>query len=74
MKTQLLNEERFIFTNEEEGHEAECFARKFFGTEKQFAIIFNCELIHTSKTFKSFEKKLNQLKEKWNLELSEEIK
>ena len=33
-----------------------------------FSIEFNCKIIHSSKTFKSFENRLNILIEKWNLE------
>jgi hypothetical protein len=33
-----------------------------------FIIEFNGEIIHHSKTFNSFEKRLNKLIEKWNLE------
>ena len=33
-----------------------------------FNILFNGELLHTSKTFKSFENRLKKLIQKWNLE------
>mgnify|MGYP003146116988 FL=1 len=35
-------------------------------------IWFNCKLIHHSKTFKSFEKRLTKLIEKWDLDLLEQ--
>lgn len=37
------------------------------GTFTGFKIWFNGEIIHSSKTFPSFEKRLNQLIEKWGL-------
>lgn len=36
-----------------------------------FKIYFNCSLIHSSKTFKSCERKLNSLIDKWHLELDD---
>jgi len=33
-----------------------------------FNILFNGELLHTSKTFKSFDNRLKKLVQKWNLE------
>ena len=33
-----------------------------------FTIEFNGEVLHSSKTFSSFQKRLNKLIEKWNLE------
>ncbi len=33
-----------------------------------FSIMFNGELLHTSKTFKSFDNRLKKLIQKWNLE------
>ena len=33
-----------------------------------FNILFNGKLLHTSKTFKSFENRLKKLIQKWNLE------
>jgi len=36
-----------------------------------FKIWFNGELLHSSKTFKSFEKRLNILIEKWDLKQTE---
>ncbi len=33
-----------------------------------FSIVFNGELLHLSKTFKSFDNRLKKLIQKWNLE------
>ncbi len=38
-----------------------------------FRLWFNGKLLHTSKTFKSLETRLNKLRFKWNLEESEEL-
>ena len=81
-KEDLLNGEEFLFNNERhcERMQLDDFREatiSFFdgGSSHSWAtgfkIEFNCKLIHSSKTFKSMENKLNKLISTWNLEQSE---
>jgi hypothetical protein len=49
------------------------FDDNFQSWAKGFKIWFNGMLVHHSKTFSSMERKLNELKETWNLEQADEL-
>lgn len=84
-KQELLNGEKFFFNNELHQIEIEdddirqakvwhdgndsCLPSWGHG----FKIFFNGKLIHSSKTFKSLEKRLNKLINDWHLIESEEL-
>lgn len=84
-KQELASGKRFKFSNEEWCEQTQsddirdCEA--WFDGESSglplwghgFKIIFNCKLVISAKTFKSFERKLNQLVETWNLTPIEEL-
>jgi hypothetical protein len=79
MKKELLNGRKYIYNNEnyciQHGDDdirgAEVYYTKHYSWECGFKIWFNGELIHTSKTFSSLERRLNTLLIKWHLELIE---
>lgn len=81
-KQDLLNEQRFSFSNEEfqesNGEDDIRIATCFFidhGLRNSWAtgfkIEFNGQLVHSSKTFDSMQNKLNKLIGKWHLKLTE---
>jgi hypothetical protein len=80
LKSRLLNRELVRLSNEQHcisiGSDDYRSAELTFDAprphmQKQFKIWFNGEIIHLSKTFKSFENRLLKLIGKWNL--TEEI-
>lgn len=81
MRKKLLNGEVIIMSNEEyqtsigsdDIRTAELSFEQSVDSKEYFKIFFNGCLIHMSKTFKPFEKRLKQLVEKWNLKEIKEI-
>ena len=76
LKIRLQNSEEVILSNEifqqEKGQYDIRMATLEFRDDlpswaNGFKITFNGELLHSSKTFKSFEKRLNKLIDKWDL-------
>jgi hypothetical protein len=82
LEQQLRNGEHINFDNEKfcEQNQLDDFRNALctFRNENNntwangFSIRFNGKCIHLSKTFKSFENKLNKLKAKWNLDQTNE--
>ena len=64
----LKNGQDFHFENEE----LECGSITWNDRFKNFAIEFNGKCIHTSKTFKTAEKRLEKLMSEFNCEFTEE--
>jgi hypothetical protein len=87
MKTELTEKalregKTFVFDNEKhqisiEGDDLRAAEVKFreptgqWNWASEFHLWFNGELIHTCKTFKSVNNRLNKLIEKWHLELTD---
>jgi hypothetical protein len=79
MKAQLLHGTKFLFNNEswcvenntDDFRGAEVWFEAGTSWHSGFKIMFNGMLVYSSKTFKSTEKKLNELITKWHLELVE---
>lgn len=76
-KQELIEGKRFVFNNESHqvkiGSDDIRSAEVFFKQSGEtwltgFKIVFNGQLIHSSKTFSAMQKMLNKLIEKWNLE------
>lgn len=75
MKEKLLKGEMIRMSNEEyqtsiggdDIRIAEISFEESVDSKEYYKIFFNGCLIHMSKTFKPFEKRLKQLVEKWNL-------
>lgn len=66
MKAQLLSGEHIEFTSED--NIATLGAMKNHSGKTIFFIEFNAKIIHSSKTFRAFEKKLNDLIQKHGLQ------
>jgi len=64
----LSNENFQAITGDDDIRMATLIQRQNHSWANGFSIEFNGEMVHTSKTFNSFEKRLNKLIEKWNLE------
>ncbi len=45
--------------------------RRFFGVNKEFAIWFNGTIVHSCKTFKSCERKLNELFDRFGCKITD---
>ena len=71
LKQRLENGEEITFSNDSTFSQIELSHGRTLGGSMEFKIWMNCKFIHLSKTFKSFEKKLNELIEKHDLELIE---
>ena len=72
----FFNNEEFQESIGEDGNTREArveFDDNFQDWAKGFKIWFNGMLVHHSKTFPSMDRKLNELKEKWNLEQADEL-
>ena len=77
MKQQLINGKHFHFNNEnhcintdnDDIRGAECWFNPVAGWLGGFKIEFNGSLIHSSKTFVAFKKRLDKLISDWHLEL-----
>ena len=67
LEEKLKSFDKVIFKNEGESLEAECFFDNSNNWTRGFKIWFNGKLIHSTKTFKPLEKRLNKLIEKWDL-------
>jgi len=63
-KTVILNNELFCENSDCGIREAECTFEN-----NHFRIWFNGKFVHISITFESFQRKLEQLKKDWNLQL-----
>ena len=59
MKSQLLNGDQIEF--ESDDHTAICGTLTNHSGVTEFFIMFNAKIIHSSKTFTAFEKRLNTL-------------
>ena len=78
---ELIDGKRFFFNNEDyqnsiggdDIREATVWHDYFPNWAKGFKILFNGRIIHTNKTFKSLENKLNRLIDKWHLIKREEL-
>jgi len=68
LKSRLLNGEEITFSNESTFSSLEISHGKTLSGSMEFKIWMNCKFIHLSKTFKSFENKLNSLIENHDLE------
>ena len=68
LKQRLLQGEEIIFSNDSTFSQLEISHGKTLGGSMEFKIFMNCKFIHLSKTFKSFEKKLNSLIDSHDLE------
>lgn len=64
----LTNENFQAITGDDDIRFAEIMQRQNHSWANGFIIHFNGKTIHTSKTFNSFEKRLNKLIATWNLE------
>ena len=74
-QTELKNGQTFEFDNEQwcERMQNDDLRSGWAHFDKRmgwFCIFFNAKCIHTSKTFKSFENRLNKLFFDWNLEFN----
>ena len=78
MKQELINGKHFHFSNEnhcintesDDIRGAECWFNPVSGWLGGFKIEFNGELIHSSKTFTAFKKRLDKLISDWHLEVT----
>jgi len=68
LKQRLLNGEEITFSNESTFSQLEISHGKTLGGSMEFKIWMNCKFIHLSKTFRSFETKLNSLIDNHDLE------
>lgn len=66
----LDNEEHCINVQSDDFRGAECYYEKTLRGLTGYVIWFNGALIHSSKTFASFEKRLNKLIDKWHLTIN----
>ena len=70
-KSELKKGKTFYFDEDEEGYTARVGYQDFFRTMKYY-IFFNGTIVHSSKTFDSMKRKLNQLIKKYGLEFKGE--
>ena len=68
----LSNESYQVNIESDDIREAECYYENTLRSFKGYKIWFNGSLIHSSITFESFNKRLNKLIDKWNLEFKTE--
>ena len=79
MRQELLSGVKFIYDNSsycdrnqiDDIRQAEVWYKEHKTFGKRFYIEFNGKIIHSYKTFKSFEIRLNKVIAKWNLEMVE---
>lgn len=67
LKTRLIDGEHISFSNED--HLMELSFRKTLGGSEEFIMMFNCKIIHMSKTWKSMWKKIQEKMNKHELEI-----
>jgi len=72
LKKRLENGDEISFSNESTFAHIECSHGQTVGGSMEFKIWMNCRFIHLSKTFGSFQRKLNQLIDEHDLEMDVE--